>query len=153
MSVVYPAMLPLAGTNKSTADRDALSIHLVSHFNTGAHWSVEGFIESMLAHDLWTWVARIDTEYDVYVYHRDVSRWNDKSSLVNEHLVPANKRQDRQVYFSCYRELGNLAAGCIGTATFGKEIELDFIFRHTRFEEWPEILSKVESFLKTLVMG
>ena len=106
----------------------------------------------MLARN-WTWVQRIDSGFDVYVYHRDVSIWNDKSSLVKEYLVPANTRRDGPVYFSCYREVRNPATGCIGTATFGKEIELDLIFPRTRFEEWPEMLSKVQIFLESLVKG
>jgi hypothetical protein len=150
MYVIYPAMLPLSRTSKSTADRDVLSIYLFSHFRTGAHWTPGQFIDDMVAH-YWTRVERIGNEFDGYVRNRDLSRWNDKSSLAEEYLVPTNRQPDREVYFSCYRELGNPAVGCSGIATFANEIEMRWIFRRSRLEEWPEMLSKVESFLKSLV--
>jgi hypothetical protein len=150
MYVIYPAMQPLSGTNKSTADRDVLKVLLLSYYSTGAQWTAGKFVDSMLSHD-WMWVERSGAAFDVYVSRRDLSRWNDKTGLVTEHLVPINGKPDQGIYFSCFREPQNPAVGCSGSVTFGKNIELKWIFGRDRLEEWPEMLSKVEDFLKFLV--
>jgi hypothetical protein len=150
MYVIYPSMLPLSGTNKSTADPDVLSILLLSHYSTGGHWTAGKFLDSMLATE-WTWVERIGTAFDVYVNQRDLPRWNDKAGLVTEYLVPTNRRADPEIYFSCFREPRNPKVGCSGAVAFGNNIELKWVFRRNRLDEWPEMLSKVVSFMKSLV--
>jgi hypothetical protein len=149
MYVIYPSMQPLSGTGKSMADDDILKIGLFSYHNTGAHFSVERSLKFRLENDL----TRVDSDdsFDVYVRKEDVSKRNDKSALLTEFLVPKDKQFDQAVYFSCFRELGNLKVGCSGFVTFGNSIELDWIFRRGRLKEWPEMLSKVQGFVTSLV--
>jgi hypothetical protein len=151
MYVIYPEMQPLSGTNKSTADPDVLSILLVSHYSSGGKWTTRKVIDGRLSDD-WTRVERVGAAFDVYVSRRDLSRWNNKTtSLVTEYLVPIDRQPDQGIYFSCFREPANPGVGCSGFVTFGKNIELDWVFRRNRLEEWPEMLSKVEDFLKSLM--
>jgi hypothetical protein len=148
MYVVYPSMQPLSGSGKSTADEDVLSIYLNSYWNTGARFTVERFFNFMMQ-DL----TRVDSDdsFDLYIRKNDLPKWSDKSALLTEFLVPKDKQIDRPIYFECFRELGNLRLGCSGFVTFGNSIELRWIFRRDRLKEWPEMFSKVESFVTSLV--
>ena len=149
MYVIYPSMQPFSGTGKSTADDDVLNIRLFSYHNAVANFSVDRYLKFMLEKVL-THVD-FDEFFDMYVRKEDVSKRDDEFALLTEFLVPKGNQIDRPVYFECFRKLGNLRVGCSGFVTFGNSVELRWIFRRDRLEEWPEMLSKVESFVISLV--
>jgi hypothetical protein len=55
--------------------------------------------------------------------------------MLKEYLVPTNADD---IYFSCLREIGNPGVGCIGSAKFGKNLSLEFQFRRSVLEHWPQ---------------
>ncbi len=148
LEVIYPSMDALSASRNSTKGPDIVIINLQSFVHTGADYSIPKMLPKK-ASDQWAFVENITDNagrsYRVYVNKGDVEKRKDQTRLITEFLVP----ESNDTYFECIREISNPFVGCNATVNYGERLVLNFQFKRTQFERWPEIREAVFKLLNS----
>jgi hypothetical protein len=148
LEVIYPSMAAVSATRNSSPGPDVVIINLFSFANTGADYSIPKMLPKKMS-DQWAFVENItDNErrsYRVYVNKGDVEKRKDQNGLITEFLVP----DSNEMYFECIRDISNPHVGCNATVNYGENLVLNFLFKRTQFERWPDIREAVFKLLNS----
>jgi hypothetical protein len=148
LEVIYPSMAPVSATRNSMAGPDVVIINLDSFANTGGNYNPFKLL-SILITTQWTFIENIvgnnGRSYRLYINKQDVEKRKDESSTIEEFLVP----EGGGIYLKCLRQLFNPHVGCSGIVNYGQNLSLNFHFRRSEFDKWPEIQKAVISLLNS----
>lgn len=148
IEVIYPSMAALSASRNSTRGADVVIINLQSFVHTGADYSIPQMLPKKIS-DQWAFTENVtDTKrrsYRVYVNKGDVEKRKNQNQLITEFLVPDSS----EMYFECIREISNPLVGCNANVNYGENLVLNFQFKRSQFERWPQIREAVLKLLSS----
>lgn len=138
LEVIYPSMTAVSATRNSMTGPDVVIISLDSFASTGGNYDTSKLL-SILISTQWSFIENIigsnNQSYRLYINKGDVEKRKDESATTEEFFVP----DGGGIYLKCLRQLFNPLAGCRGIVNYGKNLSLNFQFKRSQFEKWPEI--------------
>jgi hypothetical protein len=145
LSFDYTTMRPRRESGKDVFDDDVISVTLISH---DVLYKTEDSIILFTKND-WLPVGQFNAEFNVYIGLWNKRKWQDRSEDIVVYLIPRDRHKIPGIYFDCFSDRleDNPQVGCRLFHDYGKQFELNLIFRRRRFTEWPKFLAAAEKLL------